>query len=856
MNKKIKNLFHFKKTLCIQSSILFWIVFGIFFTIFASANSLEFSDELAQYSGTRSLLTFTWWSNNAEGMIFRKWVKYTPQTEIEFSWDYIYCDKQLLWYYYDDFLWVSIPLEGWLTGFDYTWWLYIACSWKNTLDIYGMIKYTQWQINYYIIAWTEYDFTGNTYIPPFSWSLKINNSGWYLWNNNLWIAKVSWVWVENVLLEDITPDSFSFNDMSDLELNSWYNTNWITVQGITTGIDISLSLSTSWYLLVNNVAKWNLTKIYSWDIIKIHFVTPNTYNTLTFALFDLSYQSESIFSEWFFYETKRAPDEPVAFDILNMTGQPFNTWVCTNTVTITWLQVAVTWTLNLLPSSSTWYMVVSWVSAWLTKTWITNWTTIQICLTTSSWYNYIITWNLSVWATSDSFSVTVMSNPDHTPPVFTWLWPVWNLTTYSTVLAVTTNETAICKYSNSNTGYSFMTNLFNSFNWLNFVASYTAVYWNNLIYIACRDTAWNVWYWEIVFTAWTLQMARFEVTINPPYFYSWQVGNITVRAVSNFGTTMTGYNWDIFMSLSGLNIGEYGIVNNWYYLFTTWDQWIKTFSSWLQINKWWNFTLKVYNILNESYGWTVTILVTTWILTEVGTFSFNTILLADPNKSYKSSEYIVAWLSYGTSVVVSTTKWILRINNQPYGSTWLVKNWDSLKIELLSSPDYNVEVFSQVTIWSQFTRFRVITRTKTNYTVPFELNSSHKFYLGRIVNTLLYSNSYAVWTTQWLNLVKIWNTKLDEKINYYSNYYSSDSKTLRTARKNEVIMRYLKLKTDTIVKLIQDSYTQLNYKYVTIKKKTYQVNYDYKIKWFYSPDFTPRQYFSTKASMQGYLNRK
>lgn len=80
-------------------------------------------------------------------------------------------------------------------------------------------------------------------------------------------------------------------------------------------------------------------------------------------------------------------------------------------------------------------------------------------------------------------------------------------------------------------------------------------------------------------------------------------------------------------------------------------------------------------------------------------FSLNTITSAMTDRIYGSNTITIAWLSANTPVLASISKWVLYISGNMVGTTGYVQNGWTVKIELVSSSDYDTPVSSTLTIW-------------------------------------------------------------------------------------------------------------------------------------------------------------
>lgn len=127
-------------------------------------------------------LHFNYNGNNFGGKIFFKDVKSVNETVV-LNWVSKSCTKQIRWYYFNPARWLRIwPLDNdsltTLKAMDTSYnWLSLSgglfiCS---DLSIYGSLVH-HWKFNsYYLIAWVNYDFLNNSYLPNFMQSMLFVN---------------------------------------------------------------------------------------------------------------------------------------------------------------------------------------------------------------------------------------------------------------------------------------------------------------------------------------------------------------------------------------------------------------------------------------------------------------------------------------------------------------------------------------------------------------------------------------------------------------------------------------------------------------------------------------------------------
>lgn len=122
-----------------------------------------------------------------------------------------------------------------------------------------------------------------------------------------------------------------------------------------------------------------------------------------------------------------------------------------------------------------------------------------------------------------------------------------------------------------------------------------------LIVFGYQRSFWADYSWPkrfIVQTVWS----TFE--INTPIAMS-------ITAVSQTWGTMKSYVWDVFLEIDRLTYGrDYLVPSSGMISFTSWDQGIKVFATWLLIKKAWTYSIKVVDIIDEEIQWIRTVTIT------------------------------------------------------------------------------------------------------------------------------------------------------------------------------------------------------------------------------------------------------
>lgn len=131
-----------------------------------------------------------------------------------------------------------------------------------------------------------------------------------------------------------------------------------------------------------------------------------------------------------------------------------------------------------------------------------------------------------------------------------------------------------------------------------------------------------------------------------------------------------------------------------------------TLSNWI----YYRYVTATDNLGNSWYSTTSSFIYSGILDTTPNTFSFNDIDDADLDETYMSNTITISGLSTGTQVLASITRGMLYISGNAVGTTWYVQNGWTVKIELISSDEYDDSVESTLTIDSKSDTFKVTTK--------------------------------------------------------------------------------------------------------------------------------------------------
>jgi len=171
--------------------------------------------------------------------------------------------------------------------------LFSPISWSNISWIVNLLRNssvdTWWMSGYYYELSNDSGMNNliSTWIVYVTW-VSLNSFSWGNYYRKIkafdllwWYSEFSQTW-NFVLLRDSRPDLFTFNPISNSELNIEYTSDQIIISWINTGSQISII---GWTYQLNNT--WNFVSmtwtIYSWDTIKIKLTSSSSYSTQVIA---------------------------------------------------------------------------------------------------------------------------------------------------------------------------------------------------------------------------------------------------------------------------------------------------------------------------------------------------------------------------------------------------------------------------------------------------------------------------------------------------------------------------------------------------------------------------------------------
>ncbi len=123
-------------------------------------------------------------------------------------------------------------------------------------------------------------------------------------------------------------------------------------------------------------------------------------------------------------------------------------------------------------------------------------------------------------------------------------------------------------------------------------------------YRACIAPLLAIWLLTIGFVGNAVQAANpdaFIIDVAPSTFKTNETVDMTIKAVTSNGDAIKTYQGDVFIEIVGLvDTADYTVPSDWLYTFLPEDQGQKLFSKGLAIKKAWTYTIKVYDISDET----------------------------------------------------------------------------------------------------------------------------------------------------------------------------------------------------------------------------------------------------------------
>lgn len=609
-----------------------------------------------------------------------------------------------------NFLWnTSIDTGAWMS-----WYYYELLSWATTIS---WIVYTTW---YTLILWSW----------NYSWKVRaFDNSGNFSIFSNTWTFSIMFP-----IVRDTTPEPITFTPITNVELNTLYTSNIVTLTWINTWITIAISgweYSINWGLRTTWINLW-----YQLNTLTVRRYSSTNYATTTWLT--LYYWN---LSTWFTITTKAfvadtTPD-PVTF--LPINNANLNTLYASNIVTLTWINTGIIISIN------TWMYRINWWAWQTTSSLWYQWNTIQLALTSSVSFATLKSMILTYWTLTTGFNVTTQAQ-DTMPDAFSF-----TSLTNQELNSYATGNTITISWINTGSQISITNGEYkiNAWSWVS--TTWIVYNWNTVTirlltpntYLTSKIATLTIWWVSWTFAATTKPLID---TIPPsipvlsfPIWGTWlTTGNINFRWLASTDTWV-GMSW-------------------YYYQISTWSTMINILHSWYTSNTWVTFSLGSWSyywrVKSIDLTWNQSAYSTTWTFTitlpivwdsSPDIITFTPINNAELNTLYSSNTITIAGINTWISVSINTGQY--RINWWSWIlTTSIVNSWDTIQLRLTWSNTFSTTKSMTLTYWDKSSNFTVTTRYIDSIPNTFTFNDITNAEL----NTVYTSNVVTIlWLETW-----------------------------------------------------------------------------------------------------------
>ena len=512
----------------------------------------------------------------------------------------------------------------------------------------------------------------------------------------------------------------------------------------------------------------------------------------------------------------------------------FTTTGISNTFIWNWYDNVAIDSYNLYISGSSIYTGI-WVSSPVTRS-----------LTTGNYTWYVVATDTSgnTWQSSTySFTIEDVVTPDNTNPVVELTYPTsWSLITQNSIDLQWSgsDNVAISWYNiyiNGNTNYTLLNVVAESWTISNIVN------WTYTWYVIATDVNWNTWQSNIFDFTISGNVNTKPILISPTSGSNIDIWNLDLTWS---WSSSSGYNWQIASDTWFNNIVRSGdTTNKTVSVFNDPD-----FMTWL-------FYWRVINTETTSISdyRSVNILDLTWSVDiEVDDFEFDEEEDANVSTIYESNEITIEWLSDNVYVNarLEDNIWALFINEDMVGSEWLVKNWDKIYIELISSSDYWKRVFAKLIVWTWENEVSDKFRVETTKNIEIELSYGQKLQSMMLLEAL--EDVYGKNTEKLAQFLITFKSILDDK----SDELKNDIDDLNNGDDDLEIFISQKAAIDYMYNLVDDYLDDMDYTghnvYTAPNGKEYIVEYRNDKMAYTSPNFMYDKYFPTRKQFTNHID--
>jgi len=388
--------------------------------------------------------------------------------------------------------------------------------------------------------------------------------------------------------------------------------------------------------------------------------------------------------------------------------------------------------------------------------------------------------------------------------------------------------------------------------WNSTTMSWNDISWNSQIVNPLSN---NTYEWRVVATdtsgnTWQSSTRSFIISgsaatptlLNPTNWANIDLWNLEL---SWTGVSASGYTWQIASDSSFANLVATGetdstsidpVHNEDFMTWTFYWRVIDDETTWVSDHR-------AVNIVEPSE----------WLDLEVDEFDFDEIDDAEIWEFYQSNEITIDGITNNVYIPIELEDsiWALFINDIMVGSNWLVKKWDNVYIELISSNDYDDRSQTILIVWEwddQFdARFRIYTMDNDggNHYQDWEFYLSYTLRLQAIM--LLDSLVSMYWdnTERLEQFLTTFQAILQDKSDLL------DSEIDNADSDNELeLLRWQKASVDYLYSIIDDYLRDMSHDsstrvYIAPNGKQYTVYFDENRFAYTSPDFMYPKYFPT-----------
>lgn len=475
---------------------------------------------------------------------------------------------------------------------------------------------------------------------------------------------------------------------------------------------------------------------------------------------------------------------------------------------------------------------INWPTVY-TGIWVTSPLTVPLSEGNYTWYVLATDTSWNTWQSS-TWSFT-MTTEDITSPVVELIYPTsWLVVTGNTINLQWSgsDNVAIDYYDVYLSGNSTNT----TFTWLSTTSQNIATIenWNYSWYVIAHDVNRNTWIsneWNFVISG-NNDSPTLLSPISGSNIELWDLLLIRTWSASD-----SGFMYQISTNTWFTNIVDSGNVED-------------DFESVIYNNPnfmTWTFYWRVVNVETSGISDYRTVNLVTpseWLDLEVDEFDFDKEDDADVAEFYESNTITIEWINDNIYIPakLDDNVWALFINDIMVWSEWLVKQWDEVYIELLSSKNFNDSVYAELIVWSGDNevsdKFRVETRT---YQAELELSYSQRLQAVLLLEAIvdMFDNK----PEKLENFLDTLQIVLRDKSDIFEEQMEDAEGT------DFVILLGKKASVDYLYDLVQDYLDDMSYiatdVYTAPNGKKYLVKYDTDKYAYTSPDFMYEKFFPT-----------